>query len=432
MFPNADVMTKSLRLAWISRLLAIDDKRNEVWKTIPNHFFDMYGGLNFLLRCNYDSKFLGRTGIPQFYNLMLQFFLKLKSSHESDLGQDFVNDKQTYQELKRDPTPALQRKVNNKLLTLNKLNAIDTRRYYRLRCSVPQAPKLYGVPKLHKPNTPMRPIVSHCGSPTYQLSKYLTTILQPLTNESRHKVQSTKDFIDTIKTVQIPNDHKLVSFDVTSLFTSIPVQLALDYSETAMKNSIHELPLPKDDIMDLLKLCLTCSFFQYNGKHYKQLHGTAMGSPVSGVVAEIVMQNIEQQALATYKETLWLRYVDETFTAVHKDEINFLHEHLNKQNTYIQFTREIEENGKIPFLDCLLSRGNNKLRTTIYRKLTNTDRLLDQCFLSPHLSQSDCCTDPNKTSTSSLRLTQDSIERNQTLTRRLSSQEQLQPRLYLP
>ena len=136
-----------------------------------------------------------------------------------DKMNELVNDKQTYQELKRDPTPALQRKVNNKLLILNKLNAIDTRRYYRLRCSVPQAPKLYGVPKLHKPNTPMRPIVSHCGSPTYQLSKYLTTILQPLTNESRHKVQSTKDFIDIIKTVHIPDDHKLVSFDVKSLFT---------------------------------------------------------------------------------------------------------------------------------------------------------------------------------------------------------------------
>ena len=203
-----------------------------------------------------------------------------------DKMNELVNDKQTYQELKRDPTPALQRKVNNKLLTLNKLNAIDTRRYYRLRCSVPQAPKLYGVPKLHKPNTPMRPIV-------------LTTILQPLTNESRHKVQSTKDFIDIIRTVQIPHDHKLVSFDVKSLFTSIPLQLALDCTETAIRNSAHELPLPKDDIMDLLKLCLTCSFFQYNDKHYKQLHGTAMGSPVSGVVAEIVMQNIEQQALVT-------------------------------------------------------------------------------------------------------------------------------------
>ena len=97
------------------------------------------------------------------------------------------------------------------------------------------------------------------------------------------------------------------------------------------------------------------------------------------------MQNIEQQALATYKEALplWLRYVDDTFTAVHKDEIDFLHEHLNKQNTYIQFTREIEENGKIPFLDCLVSRDNNKLRTTIYRKATNTDRLLDQCSYHP-------------------------------------------------
>ena len=231
----------------------------------------------------------------------------------------------------------------------------------------------------------MRPIVSHCGSPTYQLSKYLTTILQPLSTESRLKVQSTKDFIETIKTVQIPDNYRLMSFDVKSLFNSIPRQLALDCTQTTITNSTHELPLPKDDTMDLLKLCLTCSLFHYNGKDYKQLHGTAIGSPVSGVVAEIVMQNIEQQALPTYKETLplWLRYVDDTFTAVYKDEIDFLHEHLNKENIYIQFTREIEENVKIPFLDCLASRDNNKLRTTVYRKPTNTDRLLDQCSITP-------------------------------------------------
>ena len=61
---------------------------------------------------------------------------------------------------------------------------------------------------------------------------------------------------------------------------------------------------------------------QYNGKHCKQLHGTAMGPPVS-VVAESVMQNIEEQVLATYTRTisLWLGYVDYTFTAVYKDEI---------------------------------------------------------------------------------------------------------------
>ncbi|PFX14389.1 Beta-galactosidase, partial [Stylophora pistillata] len=94
---------------------------------------------------------------------------------------------------------------------------------------------------------------------------------------------------------------------------------------------------------------------QYNGKHYKQLHGTAMGSPVSVVIAEIVMQNIEERALSTCRQTipLWLRYVDDTFTAVRHDEIDAFHNHLNEQNTDIQFTREVEENGKLPFLDCL-------------------------------------------------------------------------------
>ena len=134
-----------------------------------------------------------------------------------------VNEQQTYEVLKRDPTPALQRKLNNKLLTLKKTDKIDFRRYNRLRCSVPQPPKLYGLPKLHKPNIPMRPIVSFCGSPTYQLSKYLTNVLKPLTDESRHKLQSTENFIDAIMTIQIPDDHKLVSFDVKSLFSSIPL-----------------------------------------------------------------------------------------------------------------------------------------------------------------------------------------------------------------
>ena len=168
-----------------------------------------------------------------------------------------VNNKQTYEVLKRDPTPALRRKLNNKLFTLKKTEKIDFRCYNRLRCSVPQPPKLYGLPKLHKPNIPMQPIVSFCGSPTYQLSKYLTNVLRPLTDESRHKLQSTENFIDAIKTIQILDDHRLVSFDVKSLFTSIPLQLALDCTENAIKNSTAELPLPTDEIMDLLNLCLT-------------------------------------------------------------------------------------------------------------------------------------------------------------------------------
>ena len=110
--------------------------------------------------------------------------------------------------------------------------------------------------------------------------------------------------------------------------------------------------------MDLLNLCLTSTNFQYNGKHYKQLHSVAWA-----LVAEIVMQNIKEQALPTYSRTirLWLCYVDDTFTAVHKDEIDNFHEHLNRQNVDIQFSKEVKENGKIPFLDCSVTGNNDRL-----------------------------------------------------------------------
>ena len=129
-----------------------------------------------------------------------------------------------------------------------------------------------------------------------------------------------------MKTVQIPDDHEQVSFDVKSLFTSIALQLAiaLDCIKTAINKSRYEPPLSTDDLMDLLHLCSTSTYFQYNGKHYKQLHGTAMSSPVSFIVAEIIMQNIEEQALATYSEILplWLRQVEDMITAVHKNKID--------------------------------------------------------------------------------------------------------------
>ena len=91
----------------------------------------------------------------------------------------------------------------------------------------------------------------------------------------------------------------LCPFDGKSLFTSIPVQLALQCTETTIQQSTVKLPLLTEDVMDLLNLCPAWTYFQYNSKHYKQLHGTAMGSPVSVVVAEIVIQHVEERALAT-------------------------------------------------------------------------------------------------------------------------------------
>ena len=91
-----------------------------------------------------------------------------------------VNDKQTYEPLKRNPTPEIQRRLNSKLRDLKKTETINIQLYYRLRYRVPQPAKLHVLPKLHNPHIPMRTLVSFCGSPTYQLSKHITSILKPL------------------------------------------------------------------------------------------------------------------------------------------------------------------------------------------------------------------------------------------------------------
>ena len=78
-----------------------------------------------------------------------------------------------------------------------------------------------------------------------------------------------------------------------------------------------------------------------------------MGSPVSVVVAEIVIKHVEERALATCRQTipLWLRYVGDTFTAVYQHEIDTFNDHLNEQNADIQLTKEIGENGKLPVIN---------------------------------------------------------------------------------
>ena len=193
-------------------------------------------------------------------------------------------------------------------------------------------------------------------------------------------------FVARIKNAQINEDHELMSFDVKSLFTSIPLDLAIESVKEALANHSSDPPIPKEEVIDLLTLCLQSNFFQYDGNFYQQLHSTVMGSPVSVVVAEIEMQRLEEKALATYPDppSFWYRYVDDTLTSLKKSEkIDFLN-HLNRHNPSIQFTIEPEKDGAIAFLDCLVcTRFSNSVQTSVYRKPTSTDRLLDNSSYHP-------------------------------------------------
>ena len=88
-------------------------------------------------------------------------------------------------------------------------------------------PSSMASPRSHKPDTPLRPIVSSCGSGTYGVAKELAKILKPLVGKSPHHINSTQDFVEQVKHITLASGECLSSYDVSALFTSVPIDPAL-------------------------------------------------------------------------------------------------------------------------------------------------------------------------------------------------------------
>ena len=131
-----------------------------------------------------------------------------------------------------------------------------------------------------------------------------------------------------------------------------------------------------DDIVSLLNFGLSNNYFVYKDKIYKQIHGCAMGSPVSPVVANICMEVIEDSAInaTPVPPRYWKRYVDDSFCIMKKNAVSSCHHSLNSIDPHISFTIEHEKNYQISFLETLVSRDNGKLSINVYRIPTHTDR----------------------------------------------------------
>ena len=99
-----------------------------------------------------------------------------------------------------------------------------------------------------------------------------------------------------------------------------------------------------EHIIHLLSFCFKTTQFAYNGTDYQQVFGTAMGSPVSAVITNMAMEDVEQRVLATspVKPFFWKRYVDDVIFAISGNEAERLLLHLNSVEPFIQLLLDIE------------------------------------------------------------------------------------------
>ena len=174
----------------------------------------------------------------------------------------------------------------------------------------------------------------------------------------------------------------MVSFDVESLFTNVPIEGAVQAALRKLENDsdlANRTNLTPTQIADLLNFVLGSTYFQYNGSIYEQKDGAAVGSPVSAVIASIFMEEFEEQAIrnATCKPKIWNRYVEDTCKVLDRHHFDGFLQFLNSQHPIIRYAMEIEKDNTIPFLDTTVTMDSDSLLTiTVYRKPTHTDQYL--------------------------------------------------------
>ena len=152
--------------------------------------------------------------------------------------------------------------------------------------------------------------------------------------------------------------HHVLWCEGTIYITAHPASHQYHQEATGWSEQLqHRTSMIVSNITCLLEFCLKSTYFTFQGKHYEQLGGAAMGSPISPIVANLYMENFEVEAIntASHPPYLWKRYVDDTFTIIKSSHRSEFLEHINSIDEHIQFTSEDQrEDGSMAFLDILI------------------------------------------------------------------------------
>ena len=303
-----------------------------------------------------------------------------------------IYDKSKFKEVEEHPNkphPVIQNenKIKN-FLQKNVKGHIAKQEYERICPSGSQPGQLYGLCKAHKEDFPFRPVVSMINTAEHPLAQFLDEIIKPHI-PSQHMVNSTSSFIQRLKTFCFSKSDILISFDVVSLFTNVPLTETIDMITERVYKSSTKPQFDKLVFKKLLEIS-TSGLFMYKNKLFRQIDGVSMGSPLGPTLANFCLAVFEEKLLSDNSNSspsLYLRYVDDIFcvfrTGIPHD--NFL-DKLNNLHKNLQFTAELGPSS-LAFLDTTIqlptNEDDNNFTSSVYRKKTFTGLMLNFHAICP-------------------------------------------------
>jgi len=296
-----------------------------------------------------------------------------------------LDDDSTYKRIKKDPLNSITNKTNKMLKLWADNKIIDEPTYKGLRCTNGNLPRCYGLPKIHKEGFPLRIVVSSIGSPTYDMARYLHEILNSSIKKPASNIKDGWSFVKKINKIMIDSDEILMSLDATSLFTNIPKELVMSGIRGRWNDIKNVTKMSLTQFLDAIELVLSSTCFKFDGKFYEQTYGSPMGSPLSPILADIIMEDLEINCLAdlNFEIRSYFRYVDDIFLITPKNKIDSILRIFNGYHPRLRFTQELEENNSISFLNTSVIRmGDGRLITNWFRKSTYSGRCIN--FASCH------------------------------------------------
>lgn len=302
----------------------------------------------------------------------------------NDKLENLLKDEETYYKVSVSCLPAYQNKNKELLDELVAAGLTDKRSAQQAFNLEQRTANMYALIKTHKEGAPPRPIVNTRNTPGYFAAQLISKLLSNVKETGKYNVLNSQHAIEKIKAEKpLPGD-QFVSFDVKSMFTNISVKRAI----AAVLKKRKQLKVNDEQMRLIIKtiqfVCTTSTEITFNGVTYKQIKGLRMGSSLSPILADFVMEDILDHAfLSIERPVTVMKYVDDLLFLVHKDRIDQLFIDLNKEDEHIKFDIEKEdENHSINYLDFTIINKRLDLSTKWYQKHIASGRFLN--YLSHH------------------------------------------------